>query len=260
MSYRVRVNLEGLRARMESIRAVVQPTTEDMTYLGNAALNRIYLRTAVEGKDRYGNSLEPYSTKPIYIGPSSEAYSLAKSAGGRTEYLSGTRGRMTRVGRRGGTSQTYAYRPAKLSGKRRRANPAQDPFLQGGSFGGRNSRKMLSVAFAGGWAEFKSKAAIAGAAARGLVNLVLTGKMMGSGAVFSEGSGDAAFEIVGVSPGKVSLGFTRADREQVAQGLVERGRDFWGFGDMPEEIEMAQKLLIEDRVLPRLRDALGGAA
>ncbi len=199
-------------------------TTDDMLAAGNAACNKIYDRTAIEGKDRFGQTFPPYSTTPMYVGAEpKDVHDLAAAAGGRTTYLDPKRKRLTgKLTRLGKPSRTGT---------------------------------MKSVFLVGGYAMLKAGAAAVGRAGAGLVNLILTGKLMGSTGVFYEGKGDAAYEVTQAGLGYCELGFTRAEQALIADGLIERGRDFWGIGAIPEEKEMLADVLVE-RLAPRIGEAL----
>lgn len=208
-------NLTGLTERL---RKAALPTVEDVRYLANEAVAVIQKRTAVDGKDRFGNDFQPYSRTPTYIGGKYADY--ARTAGGRSTYLNGRK---------------------RLTGKK--------------TAGGKDARtgNMKSVYFQGGYEQFKQGLAPSGFASSGRVNLTVSGEMLGTMIAGVDLESDGAFGVGTVTDKSFSLTFTRAEYGPIADGLIERGRDFWGIGDTESEKKYLEGILA-DRIRMRIKE------
>jgi len=219
----MRIRFPDFRAAHRAMVEALKPTVEDARVLGNEGCDIIYWRTVVEGKDKFGQEFAPYSTKPMYV--SGRLLSYGRAAGGRDSYLA--RGRTRATGK-----------------KTRKGKEAR-------------TGKMRSVYLPGGYKQLKDGVTGPGMARSGVVNLTLTGDMMGS-AMFADGASDAAFGLVAADEHGFRIAFTRAESAKKMDGLIERGRDPWGLAIIPAEKEHLGKLL-GDRLAPRVRHAVSEA-
>ncbi len=204
------IRFPDLSGMIENLRIAIKPTEADSKQLAIAACNIIYTRTVNQGVDKNGIQFMPYSSMPIYIG--GKYASIARSAGGRTTYLDKNRKRLT--------------------GKKTK--------------GGKDSRtgQMKTTYFQTGYAQFKGGLSAPGSAQTGVVNLAVTGNLMGS-QIFTDGQTDAAWGVGEATPTGFRLTFTRAEEAKIADGLIERGRDFWGVAEIKEEKDELERLLAE---------------
>ena len=213
------IRFPDLSKMVAGVRVAIKPTKEDSEFLANEASTLIYYRTVRDGLDKNGKQFDPYSTKPLYIG--GKYFPYATAAGGRTE---------------------YSNRRTRLTGKQTK--------------GGKDARtgKMKSVYFQGGYGQFKRGLQPSGAANPGVVNLSVTNTLMGSQA-FEGGQSDASYGVGTATEKGFRLTFTRAESAAVADGLIERGRDFWGIGEIPEEKAELERQLA-DRLRGRVKEAV----
>ena len=86
------MNLQEGAAAIQQLASRVQACAEVPPEIMPAVLDRgreIIIERTTGGHDRSGNEFAPYSTTRLYIGADSPYYSLAVSAGGRTERANG---------------------------------------------------------------------------------------------------------------------------------------------------------------------------
>lgn len=104
------------------------------------------------------------------------------------------------------------------------------------------------VYFKGGYRQFS-----AGLYGDDRPNLMKTQEMLGSGAL----SQDGGIGVEGASDAHVTLDFVRPRERQKAEWNEQNGREFWGIGKRPGEVELLAESLRE-RVAARVEAAING--
>lgn len=229
-------SLQSVADRLETLAA---GHADLMAQVGTDAIFMIVTRTRKQGIDRTGAPFPPYSTKgPIYIGPTSPYFALVGPVG-RHERLSGNKVAVR--------TRTAFADPLLQFGSSGRAFRTDVQRTKGGRV--RVSSNMVSAAF-DSWADLKAKAA-SPLAAPGHVNLTLGGRLLGSvsGTIardqFGDDQGDRPFGVVEAGVDVVVIGFTRAEEALIADGLIARGFEFWGVGEIQGELEALEDGMAE---------------
>lgn len=106
------------------------------------------------------------------------------------------------------------------------------------------------VYFKGGYRQFS-----AGLYGDDRPNLMKTQEMLGSGALAEDGG----IGVESTSPEAVTLAFVRPRERQKAEWNEQQGREFWGIGKRPGEVELLGQFL-HDRLEARVEAVINGHA